>query len=277
MPLSVRMGKREPFGETCGVPGFLRPSLDLWLEEVIEYGYLVGTEVSVDSAALHIARHLHLEGVRYWEDGPAGLRSRMRDGEVYLDVLDMLIDLLPEAALKVLEQYLWDVAHEYRVDFTNKRLVERVDETMYGMYERAVTPEDEASEHLRQAWLLTYGRDRDPGQAWNLASKAIEAVLGSIASPNDAQPTLGKMLSALRAEGNFVCRLPGKDSGDVTPLARFSNAVEIVHYAPGRHGGDGRVVDQHQSRTAVLQAVTVVSWLREGVLRRVDQLDQEGL
>ena len=36
VPLSVRMGQREPFGETVGVPLYLRHGLERWFDVWVE-------------------------------------------------------------------------------------------------------------------------------------------------------------------------------------------------------------------------------------------------
>ena len=264
VPLSVRMGQREPFGETVGVPRYLLYSLDMWLTEQVAHMEPWEREELAVKAIRALRRNVE---VYTWHD----LRVLMcEDADLYLDVLDYCLRAIPDADLQELEEeLLWEVAHEYRVDYANRRLVRRVDETVYGAYLRAATPEDRASELLREAWAATYARKgRNPAVAWSKAVAAVEAILAPIISPNDTKATLGKLRAALRdAPGRFECDIPHPegDSGTGQLLA----ALGAIQFHPGRHGGDGRKCDPAHSVATVLQAVTIIGWVQEGLVRRL--------
>lgn len=264
VPLSVRMGQREPFGETVGVPRYLLYSLDMWLTEQVAHMEPWEREELAVKAIRALRRNVE---VCTWHD----LRVLMcEDDDLYLDVLDYCLRAISDADLQELEEeLLWEVAHEYRVDYANRRLVRRVDETVYGAYLRAATPEDRASELLREAWAATYARKgRDPAVAWSKAVAAVEAILAPIISPNDTKATLGKLRAALRdAPDRFECDIPHPegDSGTGQLLA----ALGAIQFHPGRHGGDGRKCDPSHSVATVLQAVTIIGWVQEGLVRRL--------
>ncbi len=266
VPLSVRMGQREPFGETVGVPLYLRHGLERWLDVWVEnhFPYQQDQLAELTQAKLR----LDLPDSRWW-----CLRNAMKsDPKLYLDVIDFVVSLSDEPDLQWLEEeLLWEVAHEYRVDYANRRLVRRVDETVYGAYLRAATPGDRASELLREAWAATYAREgRDPAVAWGKAVAAVEAILAPIISPNDTKATLGKLRAALRdAPDRFECDIPHPDgsSGADQLLA----ALGAIQFHPGRHGGDGRECDPAHSVATVLQAVTIIGWVQEGLVRRLGE------
>lgn len=268
VPLSVRAGNREPFGETVGMPHYIQHSVEAWLDRAFDRSPFRAPDL--DGMTTAIVRHMRPDPkCRSWRD----LRFAMRaDDSLYLDVLDMLLRIVDENEMERLEELLWEVAHEYRVDFANRRLVQRVDETAHDAYVSAITPEDHASESLRKAWALTFGRDRDSAKAWDQATNAIEVLLQPIVSPNDSAATLGKMLGALRdGAAKFEAALPAREANGASEagLQRFIHGVSLVGYRPARHGTDRRPVNPQESRAVVFQAVTVVSWLRDGVLRRV--------
>ena len=266
VPLSVRMGQREPFGETVGVPRYLLYSLDMWLTEQVAHMEPWEREELAVKAIRALRRNVE---VHTWHD----LRVLMcEDADLYLDVLDYCLRAISDADLQELEEeLLWEVAHEYRVDYANRRLVRRVDETVYGAYLRAATPGDRASELLREAWAATYAREgRDPVVAWGKAVAAVEAILAPIISPNDTKATLGKLRAALRdAPDRFECDIPHPDgsSGADQLLA----ALGAIQFHPGRHGGDGRKCDPAHSVATVLQAVTIIGWVQEGLVRRLGE------
>ena len=266
VPLSVRMGQREPFGETVGVPLDLPHGLERWFDVRVEnhFPYQQDQLAELVQAKLR----LNLPDSRWW-----CLRNAMKsDPKFYLDVIDFVVSLSGEPDLQWLEEeLLWEVAHEYRVDYANRRLVKRVDETVYGAYLKAATPTDQASELLREAWAASYAREgRDPAVAWDKAVAAVEAILAPIISPNDTKATLGKLRAALRdAPTRFECDIPHPDgsSGAEQLLA----ALGAIQFRPGRHGGDGRECDPSHSVATVLQAVTIIGWVREGLVRRLGE------
>lgn len=266
VPLSVRMGQQEPFGETVGVPLYLMSSLDrrldMWADEYWEYREEGLVEL------IQTSLRVGLGSADWWS-----LRNAMRrDPQLYLDVLDFMLRFVDDQDLEELENgLLWVVAHEYRVDYANRRLVKRVDETVYGAYLRAATPEDQASELLRQAWAACYSRDdRDPAVAWDKAVAAVEAILAPILTPKDSKATLGKMRQVLKdTPDRFDCAIPHPDGG--TGSGQLFAALGAIQFRPGRHGGDDRACDREHSVATVLQAVTIIGWVREGLVRRTGE------
>lgn len=266
VPLSVRMGQREPFGETVGVPLYLRHGLDRWLDAWAENHFPHQRDQLAE--LIQAKLRLNLPDSRWWY-----LRNAMEsDPKLYLDVIDFAVSLSRESELRWLEEgLLWEVAHEYRVDYANRCLVRRVDETVYGAYLRALTPTDQASELLREAWVASYAREgRDPAVAWDKAVAAVEAILVPIISPNDTKATLGKLRAALRdAPARFECDIPHPDGSSGTE--QLLAALGAIQFRPGRHGGDGRECDPAHSVATVLQAVTIIGWVRERLVRRLGE------
>lgn len=266
VPLSVRMGEREPFRPTTGVPGYMRPETDGWLsgiEQRADYDDLkklarrLANRVRIKLAPQDVIR-----------DGPwqALHKAITLDEVLYLDVLDALLGSIDNGQLEAeLESILWDAGHEYRVDEHNHRLVQRVDDSVYAAYDKACLPQDEASDLIQEAWLYTYGRSevRDPGTAWDKATAAVEAIYAPVITPNDKKSTLGKLRACLLdSHDKWVCDLPTDD-----PVKSLHAAMGVVSYRSNRHGGTGEKTLPEQSRAAVLQAVTLVAWGRDGVLR----------
>lgn len=261
VPLSVRMGKREPFGETVGVPDYLWPSIKHWIGQVtrrFDYSDLHELE-------LLVGRMFRLPEFLSWG---AMLEFAARNADLLLDIVDVLIRIADHAHLDKLEDILFDVAHEYRVDFENQRLIQRVDDTVYAAYETAVSVQDVASEHLAKAWLATYSRDTNYDAAVAEATKAVEAVCASLVIPNDKTPSIGKMIRAIKdSPDNWECSLPA--TRDRNAVEQFAAALSLVNYAQSRHAG-GLNSSREHSVALLLQAVTVVAWVRERVFRRVN-------
>lgn len=269
--MSVRAGLREPFGVTVGFPSYLRGIVVDLIEAAI---YDLGVE-SMSSAELiadKIALKLRLDPGGNGRGVAGVLRQASDDARTCLDVIDLLVRSSPDFASNV-EDLLADANHEYRVDFGNKCLVQRVDDAEWQVYEEARRPGDRAAELIQEAWLASYGRpaDRNPSIAWGQATKAVEEVLKPIVTPSDRLAQIGKMIPALRdCPGKWKCGLPGDAKSGASGLDQFVSALTVVGYAPGRHGGDDRKgPTEVTARAVVLQAAVILAWIGDGVLVRV--------
>ena len=121
---------------------------------------------------------------------------------------------------------------------------------------------------LAAAALLIAAPAAFAGQPVNGA--AVEAILAPIISPNDTKATLGKLRAALRdAPTRFECDIPHPDSS--SGAEQLLAALGAIQFRPGRHGGDGRECDPSHSVATVLQAVTIIGWVREGLVRRLGE------
>ncbi|WP_188043680.1 hypothetical protein [Changpingibacter yushuensis] len=276
VPLSVREGRRPPFEPTVGVPGYLSPALTKWLNRQFPKANgssYASFEASLDSERIHkLFRALRIDYEESLSDQDmyVALLDEFLEGddEISLDIIDYLL-FTGATQCDELEAVLFEVDHEYRLDADHARLVRRVDGSVWAAYEEALAPADEASNDVASAWAKTYSRDTDPEGAWDDATRAVEALLKPIVSPNDGKATLGKMISAIRAkEEKWACDLPGIE--DKSPVQQFVDALQVVGYRPDRHGGSDGVTDSATSAMVVLQAVTIVGWLRDGAFRRVD-------
>ena len=196
------------------------------------------------------------------------------------EAIDMLLFLKGEylsrctattgSVTEMLDEILWDVDHEYRLDVDNERLVKRVDATVWAAYEKALSANDRASEWIASAWAKTHSRDRDPSGAWEDARKAVEEVLKPIVSPSNAKATISSMIKEIReGEHKWECDLRGSDWE--SSVLQFARSLEVIGYPGDHHGGRDGKVEPEVSRTAVLQAVAVVGWLRDGAFRRVEK------
>lgn len=188
--------------------------------------------------------------------------------ELILDCVDLLLSL--GAPSQRVREILDSADHVLAVDVDGRRLITRVAPSTQAAYQAAVAPNDQASALLASAWAKTMSRDSDPSGAWLDATKAVEELLTPIVSPKDSMATISKMAKALRdAPRKWQCSLRAKD--DEASVRAFAQALELVGFAPDRHGGNGSTgVDPLTSRTVVLQAITICDWLRSGVLRRVE-------
>lgn len=196
----------------------------------------------------------------------AGFLRKMEADEVFgWDVVDDLLRLGADSGhLRILLDL---VDHELSVDPDNSGLISRVPEEVAEEYALVVAANDHAAKLLKSAWARTFSRYRNPKAAWEDATNAVENLLQPLVSPNDEKATLSKMAAALRDKpSKWRSHLRVTDGGN--GVLALASALEIVWYTPARHGEEV-AVDPLMSRAAVLQAITICQWLRDGVLESV--------
>ena len=100
-----------------------------------------------------------------------------RDEERFLDVIHYTLQLptRPTKNWKELEVLLALGGSAWRA--TEKGLERRVHPSAVEAFSMVTAIQDPASEHLALAWGHAYGRNPDPGDAWDHSIKAVEAVL----------------------------------------------------------------------------------------------------
>jgi hypothetical protein len=261
------MGLREPLDPVKGVPAFLRGPIADWIEEAILDVDRFDPGDTLRSLGLKLRVPISTDDV---DDARVDfLYALQDDGWLTLDAVDLLLHW--GASAVELRQVLDAADHEFTVDADGRRLISRVDPSTQSAYQEATRPEDHATAFLASAWAKTMSRDNDPSGAWADATRAVEELLKPIVSPKDSMATIGKMANALREKpSKWQCSLRADD--DEASVKAFAQVLDLVGFAPDRHGGNGSVgVDPLTSRTVVLQAITICDWLRSGVLRVVDQ------
>ncbi len=275
VPLSVRTGARQPFAPVEGVPGFLWNYLRNWIKDAIRDDAQTGIDIDLT---------LRLNAQRFINDYPtvgdvvaAALEKPLRNQVALLDVIDWLLHR-GKGSAETLERLLATAGHVLRVSPDGDGLVQRLDPSAWALYQHATRPQDAASDHMHEAWTLTFGQHPKPGQGWGEAVKAVECLLKPVVSPNDSKATLGKMTAAIRnGHDKWTCALPSRDlkvNGHQTVkpgLEVLTDCLATIGYQPGRHGGDDTgQVEQVTAESMVLLATTVLGWLRNGVLSLAD-------
>lgn len=272
VPLSIREGRREPFKPTEGMPGYLWGSVFTWIDRYIRDPHGYGSYSISAVHALGRAMRFEVPESHDWEFVEAFYLKCKVNEEFCFDVMDALLFFGHEP--HTVDQYLWDVDHVYTVHTDHIRLVKRVDDTVWASYGQAVQPDDQAARLLESAWAKQFSRDQDPDGAVDDATAAIESLLKPVVAPNDEKATFGRMVAAIEdAPNKWECSIPDRNwRGEIlTGVDAFLDALKIVLYRPDRHGGGDRTgYTSEQSATVILQAVTIIGWLRQDVFRRVE-------
>lgn len=274
VPLSVRTGARQPFAPVEGVPGFLWNYLRNWIKDAIRDDAQTGIDIDL-TLRLNVQRFIGYPTVG--DVVAAALEKPLRNQVALLDVIDWLLHR-GKGSAETLERLLATAGHVLRVSPDGDGLVQRLDPSAWALYQHATRPQDAASDHMHEAWTLTFGQHPKPGQGWGEAVKAVECLLKPVVSPNDSKATLGKMTAAIRnGHDKWTCALPSRDlkvNGHQTVkpgLEVLTDCLATIGYQPGRHGGDDTgQVEQVTAESMVLLATTVLGWLRNGVLSLAD-------
>ncbi|MFG6502505.1 hypothetical protein [Microbacterium sp. P05] len=186
-----------------------------------------------------------------------------RDDELMLDVLDatLLRRVLNEGWK--LQEALRDAYSAWTVRDDGRGLVRRVDPTADAAYRNAISPGDEASLELSEAWSAMFGKAPNYSDAWDHAIKAMETVLVPVVAPNNPRATLGTVTTELEKGVKFVAFVLG-------PVETLGAMTRLAWPNPDRHGGaQSRPPEEAETSAVVHLAVTVVQWMRNGVIERV--------
>lgn len=267
VPFSVRRGKREVLTHHNGVPLHIKSPLTLWIYQFTN-SYPYANKDTLDAMISQLQWPIYERDVdrRY-----AMVHARIEDDDdSFLDALDLLCTGADWKQLKELEEILEQGLSIYRVRRTKPfGLEERLGDETRSALALATSVDDDSAEHLADAWVEAYGRDPDATRAWHSAVKAVESLLKPIVEPSNPRATLGTMKAALRNKPEkWTFGITGQDGDDSARM--FLQVLEIVGYEPGRHGTDPARATIEQARVVVLQAVTIVEWLRAGALQRTD-------
>ncbi|MEV0581292.1 hypothetical protein [Nonomuraea sp. NPDC050310] len=208
----------------------------------------------------------HLDGVKIQSQILAACSG---DQEVFLDVVDATLRLSPSnGSAQDLRDALELAGSAWTVADHNRALQRRVNETARLAAQAAMSPNDLASEELREAWAAAYDRSPNPSDAWDHSIKAVEAVLIPLVVPNQNQPQFGHALGQLKGQGGaWRFEIPGPQQGhEVEPLVEI---LKLLWPNPDRHAnGQGRPPLLEEAQAVVHLAVTVVQWIRAGALRK---------
>lgn len=172
--------------------------------------------------------------------------------------------------VKRLEKLLHDARSTWEVGERAERcgLVERVPGGVRLVVENVMTGQDRASNLLRRAWESAFSPQPSASHAYYDAVRAVEVLSGPLISKNDRTATLGKDINVLRGQhAKWRFALSGSQSID-----QVLGAMQLLwHSQNDRHGReDYEDVSIEEARAAVLLASTLVGWLAQGALSKIE-------
>ena len=152
---------------------------------------------------------------------------------------------------------------------TEEGLVHRADPTGQKAFEVAIATPGSATTELSEAWIHAHERKNKAGDAWDHAIKAVEAVLIPIVVPTKRKANLGDVIGHLRGAPHvwqLGIRGQNRDHG-IEPLVAM---LTLLWPDPNRHGSPTPEPEAtpEEGRAMVNIAVTVVQWVRDGLVGR---------
>ena len=250
-----------------GVPDGLRASLLDWTMSQFTVSERF-TNPRVDHRKLGILERLTDRTILLGDNRtyPPSLEPALsEDDHLHLDAVDVALRFARRDAVVILERYLREARSAYCVGEDSAQQYElqfRQSEEMTLLIANEANQPGRAAEHLRAAWSKCFGRNPDTNEACMEAVKAIEVAGAPVVIPDDPEPTLGKMCSAIRDKPE-KWETDSEFDGSVTTVLGMMNMVWKSHL---RHGDENAPIDvsQEAAEMTVQTAVLLVSWFRSG-------------
>lgn len=262
-----------------GVPPHLRASLLSWL---VDHCLPSQPRAGYTWPGNGAGELQWIERTMQWDLGSGGHRDRYdavlarvkSDDTAFLNLLDAYVQLRFsgwEPELEALELMLVQGGSAWQVNLRTRgkaRIERRVELTVQETLKLATSVEDNATSHLRSAWGYAFGRNPEPGPAYQEAVAALEATFDAIVIPIDPGATLGKVIAAVKAKPEkWRTRLTARAdpvSGVLTVVAR----LDVIWKTQERHGSSkpGAPVScsLEEAQDAVVEAAALVQLVRQG-------------
>ncbi|KAB1639705.1 hypothetical protein [Pseudoclavibacter terrae] len=261
-----------------GMPSTAIPSIVSWI---------------IDSGSSSVHNYVDWDWVQQFQAASGRVVSGVGQSHVHLSDARRVLAELPEETLtfvvdyklsavpfarrgsyskvKQLEKLLHDARSTWEVGERAGRcgLVERLPGGVRLVVESVMTGQDRASSLLRRAWESAFSPQPSASHAYYDAVRAVEVLSGPLISNNDRAATLGKDINVLRGQhAKWRFALSGSQSID-----QVLGAMQLLwHSQNDRHGReDYEDVSIEEARAAVLLASTLVGWLAQGALSKIER------
>ncbi|MET9313095.1 hypothetical protein ABZX12_14825 [Kribbella sp. NPDC003505] len=247
----------------------LRTGLEAWLS-----GSLMGNGDAQDRAVLvAIGLDLDFQGRTDWALGEVLSYADQGDDEL-LDAVHVTLGVLASGPRTLRVSPHKEVARLLAVgrsawDATARGLVHRADPTEQAAFELASSVSGSVSTELKEAWEKAHARQCNPGDAWDHAIKAVEAVLIPVVVPAQTKPNLGHVLGQLRGQPQ-LWRLGIRGQSRDNSIEPLVTMLSLLWPDPNRHGSPNPEppATPEEGRVMANLATTIVQWARDGLITR---------
>jgi hypothetical protein len=267
----------------AGVPSWLKSTLLAWLAPFFKQEAYDGSVVTDFSRIREMERLLRIDlsGISDYDLHLKAIEMLANDERLLLNAVDLALLWCDKPGMSHQDVILqiepvsrwlseagsaWQVAmHEGK-----PRLERRVDATVTASARQVMSVAGRAGQHLAAAWTQVYGRQPSASEGYKEAVRAVEAAASPIVIPRDPQPTLGKIIPALRAAPS-KWRVVLRPSSGPDPVETVAHMCELFWKSQrDRHG----VIDEsvplnvslEEAQAAVHLATTLVQWFTSGAV-----------
>lgn len=141
-----------------------------------------------------------------------------------------------------------------------RRLPQGVEEAAH---EAVATANEIAGRHLLKAWTEARSLTPDTSAVMTEGIRAVEAAAGSVLTPKDRKPSLGKIVGALRDQPEWTLVLATRDDGHPDHRLILIGMLETLAFAE-QHRHSGKDPSETECLTHVQLASTLVAWFSAG-------------
>jgi hypothetical protein len=145
----------------------------------------------------------------------------------------------------------------------------RVDTGTTAALGAAASVPDDDGVHLSRVWERAYGRDPDPGSAYDEALKAVEAAARTVVTPSDSTATLGKIIGEMRSDPTrWSCTFTEPTKEGQSPVEVVIAMLDVLMKNHTDRHPPIVAVTQKRAESAVHLALTLVQLFRSGAISK---------
>jgi hypothetical protein len=194
-----------------------------------------------------------------------------KDNDLLLDLVDARLQL-GEAWRHHdnLDRILFLAGSGWRLNEDKDGLEEVVDDSVRQATMAAIKEaEESASQHLKNAWSETHGRDRNPTHAHAEMIRAVESAARPVVTPKDLKATLGTIYRQMETQGSLYTTAGASDANDgVAGIVAMMKT--LWEQQTDRHGANPTVpATQERVEFLLPVAAALVHAFSTGAVRRI--------
>lgn len=258
----------------------LREALRAWLiEQFVGQGFGNSANHKLALAMQSSLRvDLGVKGDRYISTEELADNIIGKGDRALLWSVDWLLNVLGDVRPGQVQQAIASAAMHF--DFTNSpvevyvndkgshRLRRRLPEGVEEIAQEAADDSAKAGRLLSEAWRAAYALEPSPGEAMQLATRAVEAAAAPVVIPKSLRQRIGMIADTLSDQAGWELILWRDDSGFPDHQQMLVTMLRTLQKAQTDRHGDGAVPTPEEAQAHVQLASTLVAWFAAGAVRK---------
>ncbi|MCS5732314.1 hypothetical protein [Herbiconiux daphne] len=153
-------------------------------------------------------------------------------------------------------------------DEGDHRLRRRLPEGVEEIAQEAADDSGKAGRLLSEAWRAAYALEPNPGEAMQLATRAVEAAAAPVVIPKSLRQRIGMIADTLQNQAGWELILWRDDSGFPDHQQMLVTMLRTLQKAQTDRHGDGAAPTPEEAQAHVQLASTLVAWFAAGAVRK---------